>query len=103
MRVERECMGDSGGAKRKPPREDHTRERKTLRKIFKNFGEAEIWAQKEGRTYLRPATGTWKSLNKDAFDAPQVGAQIERALLVREIFQVSWRTAAEATRKIMRD
>jgi hypothetical protein len=42
---------------------------------------------------LRPNTGTWKSLTKDAFDAPQMG-RVSARFCGHEIFQVSYWTAA---------
>ena len=55
--------------------------------------------KKEGRTYRRPVLGTLESPQKDAFDAPQVGARSNALFASAEVSKVSGRTAAEATRK----
>jgi len=58
-----------------------------------------MWAQKRDALTCVPQQAPGRASKEDALDAPQLGAQVERASLVLENFQVSLGTADEATRK----
>ncbi len=60
-----------------------------------------VRAQKRDAFTYVPSWAPGRAPKKDAFDAPQVGAQVDAFFWSPRNFQVSGRTAAEATRKEM--